>query len=70
MVTEMVRVDLEVVAKVWDARGTRDFAYSISVDGNSYRFVFLENIRYCSEFPIIVDEADAWEGVSMDGGDR
>lgn len=70
MVAEMVGVDLKVVTKVWDARGTRNFAYSISVDGNCYRFVFLKNIRYCSEFPVIVDEANAWEGVSMDGDDE
>jgi hypothetical protein len=58
MIAEMIGVDLEVVAEVWDARGTGDFSYGISVDGNCYRFVFLEDIRYRGESSIVVDKSD------------
>jgi len=59
VVAEMVGVDFEIVAKVWDARWAGDFADGVAVDGDCDGFVCLEDFGDGVELAAIVNETDA-----------
>ena len=59
MVTEMVRVDFEIVSKVWDASWAGNFADGVAVDGDCDGFVRLEDFGDGVELAVIVNETDA-----------
>ena len=58
MVAEMVGVDFEIVAEIWNACWAGNFADGVAVDGDCDGFVRLEDFGYGVELAVIVDETD------------
>jgi hypothetical protein len=59
MVTEVVRVNFQIIAEIWDARRPRNFSNSVAVNGDGYGLVCPENFGYGIELSIIVNETNA-----------
>lgn len=59
MIAKVVRIDFEIIAKVWDTRGSGNVSHSVSVNRYSYGLIYFEDFRYGVEFSAIVNETNA-----------